>query len=334
MQSKTAFVEKYLLDRIRSGEYLPGSKIPSQHQLMNVCKCSRITVQRALKILMRDGFLHTGKGSGTFVLSGPYSAPLREIIVIVEKSPQYSPHSEMIPEKILPARWIDVKFAMRNYEKFFYPGQAVIWPTAQEGHIMLMQYLRSRGISQLLINRTYENLDYVTLDSVASIAEGLRWLQSKSGKKIAFITHDPDYTRPYLAERVISFYEACAVTGTEVMPQWIFRRDFSDRENAFNAVGRELFGGRNIPRGICVLHMDLVDATVQCAGKYGLELGRDFFVLAFDMVHKYKNHPGLTMMIQPKYRFREGVKEWLEYRMAGKTAPFAYRIKTELQINR
>ena len=121
MQSKTAFVEKYLLDRIHSGEFAPGCKIPSQHQLMYQCKCSRITVQRALKLLVQNGFLHTGKGSGTFVLPGPYSS-LREIIVVVERNPQLRPAADIIPQ-ILPVRWIDANFATRHCEKFFTSGQ-------------------------------------------------------------------------------------------------------------------------------------------------------------------------------------------------------------------
>lgn len=331
MQSKTAFVEKYLLDRIHSGEFAPGCKIPSQHQLMYQCKCSRITVQRALKLLVQNGFLHTGKGSGTFVLPGPYSS-LREIIVVVERNPQLRPAADIIPE-ILPARWIDVNFAMRNYEKFFTPGQAVIWPTAKEGDIMLMQYLRSRGIAQLLINRTYENLDYVTLDAVASISEGLEWLQAKGGREIAFITHDPDYNRPYLAERVTAFYEACIATGAKLAPERIFRRNFADAAAAFAAVGNGLFAGGKVPRGICVLHVDLVPQTVACAGEYGLELGRDYFILTFDIVRKYREHPGLAMMVQPKRSYAEGVEKWLRCRMSGGNAPFACRVKTELQTN-
>ncbi|MBR2345865.1 MAG: GntR family transcriptional regulator [Lentisphaeria bacterium] len=333
MQSKTAFVEKFLLDRIRSGEFSPGSKIPSQHQLMYQCKCSRITVQRALKILIGNGYLHTGKGSGTFVLPGPYGSVLREVIVICnEPVRNWKPFSDVLPD-IVPTRWVDINFAMRNYETFFVPGQAVIWPAAQEAHVMLMQYLKSRGIAQLLINRTFENLDHITLDSVASLSEGLSWLQIEAGREIAFISHLPHYSRPYLTERIIAFYDACIATKAILAPERIFKRDFADPEKVFAEMGRELFDTGKPPRGICVLHMDLVPGTVKCAAGYGLTLGKDYFILTFDNVPQLSEHPGLAMMIQPKYRFRHGVEQWLNNLRAGKNEPFALRIKTELRIN-
>jgi len=56
-----------LVERIVSGVYKPGEKIPSERILSEELKISRMTVREALKILSNDGFIYTQVGKGTFV---------------------------------------------------------------------------------------------------------------------------------------------------------------------------------------------------------------------------------------------------------------------------
>ena len=82
MSSKTTNVEQYLLGRIRSGEFPVNARVPSQHRLMAKLNCSRITVQRAMKNLIRAGFLRSEKGRGTFVLPRRAEQHLSEVVII------------------------------------------------------------------------------------------------------------------------------------------------------------------------------------------------------------------------------------------------------------
>ncbi len=54
--------------RIRSGEYAPGSRIPSEHQLAAAHGLGRPTIRQALDMLIRKGLLTRRRGSGTYVL--------------------------------------------------------------------------------------------------------------------------------------------------------------------------------------------------------------------------------------------------------------------------
>jgi GntR family transcriptional regulator len=56
-----------LLDRTRTGEYPPGSRIPSEHQLAANYGIGRPTVRQAIDLLVRKGVLARKRGSGTFV---------------------------------------------------------------------------------------------------------------------------------------------------------------------------------------------------------------------------------------------------------------------------
>jgi len=58
-----------LLSRIRSGEYPPASRIPSENSLVAVYSIGRPTVRQAIDLLVRKGVLARKRGSGTFVRS-------------------------------------------------------------------------------------------------------------------------------------------------------------------------------------------------------------------------------------------------------------------------
>jgi GntR family transcriptional regulator len=52
---------------IRNGRYLPGSRIPSEHQLAATYSIGRPTARQAIDMLVRKGMLARRRGAGTFV---------------------------------------------------------------------------------------------------------------------------------------------------------------------------------------------------------------------------------------------------------------------------
>src|ERR1700738_1645180 len=77
---KYAQVIDELRRRIDSGEYPPGSLLPSEHQLSDEFQIARPTVVRALRVLRQNGWIETQQGKGSFVRArSPLAdmAPLR-----------------------------------------------------------------------------------------------------------------------------------------------------------------------------------------------------------------------------------------------------------------
>ncbi len=73
---KYAQVIEELRRRIESGEYPPGSLLPSEHQLSEEFQIARPTVVRALRVLRQDGWIETQQGKGSFVRGRPALAGL------------------------------------------------------------------------------------------------------------------------------------------------------------------------------------------------------------------------------------------------------------------
>ncbi|GAA0591919.1 GntR family transcriptional regulator [Virgibacillus siamensis] len=66
-RSLHAFIKEEILNKIKSGEYGTGKKIPTEHELCQTFNTSRTTIRTALNQLTLEGYLTRQQGSGTFV---------------------------------------------------------------------------------------------------------------------------------------------------------------------------------------------------------------------------------------------------------------------------
>ncbi len=73
---KYAQVVAEIQRRIESGQYPPGSLLPSEHQLSDEFQVARPTAVRALRVLRQDGWIETQQGKGSFVRGRPALAGL------------------------------------------------------------------------------------------------------------------------------------------------------------------------------------------------------------------------------------------------------------------
>lgn len=70
-------VKNALLQKIVSGEFEPGDKFYSESELIELFQVSSITVIRALKELVSEGYLYSVQGKGRFVSRGKLGQPVR-----------------------------------------------------------------------------------------------------------------------------------------------------------------------------------------------------------------------------------------------------------------
>ena len=336
MKTKTDGVEQFLLNRITSGDYAPNTKIPSQFKLMQQFNCSRVTIQRALTNLINAGFLHSTRGSGTFVKPGPYSKELKELIVVskyADNSPDF-PFSEMIFQlkTSLPLRWVDEEFFDRNSTGFFHPGQAVIWLLPKEKHIMNMYHLRQRDIPQLLINRTFGDFDFIATDPWSSIREAMEVMKVKKGDDFAIISRVPDTDAPYLTERLLAFYEECLAREVHIPPDALIK--CSGNAIADSVSCPDIFASGKFPRRIYITEEVMLTPVIMNASRHHLVLGKDYEIMVFSQGILIPPQPGLYMMHQPMDEFRNQVEKFIGHINTQNKERFRVRLKTSLICSR
>ena len=63
-------VAAILIERIREGHYLPGDRLPSVVDLTQMYGIARYTAQKALRLVIDEGYAEVSTGWGTFVRPG------------------------------------------------------------------------------------------------------------------------------------------------------------------------------------------------------------------------------------------------------------------------
>ena len=67
--AKYKHASSVLLERLKEGRYPVGGRMPTEDELARQFEVSRVTIRRALDILVQDGFLERKQGSGYKVLT-------------------------------------------------------------------------------------------------------------------------------------------------------------------------------------------------------------------------------------------------------------------------
>ncbi len=78
-------IREYVLNQIKTKTWKPDMKIPSENELVEKLKVSRMTVNRALRELTNEGYLLRLQGVGTFVAHPKPQSSLLEIKSIADE---------------------------------------------------------------------------------------------------------------------------------------------------------------------------------------------------------------------------------------------------------
>ena len=338
MLSKVEIIKNKLITDIKRGVFRVGEKISSRNQLCRKYNYSRTTVDRAIRELTAAGYLASRQGSSTYVISDKVIDCPQHLFVVSSFQDQNTTNAIrelFFPEMNLniPLNGMHEQEVAPNINRLCQPGSVIIWNSPSMESIHLMDYIDKAGIPQLLINRKYNNYDYVATDAKSSIKEGLSWLMIEAGRDIAFVSPKATTDKPYLHERIIAFYESCVELGAHLSPDSIYSRDFIDIPSEIAEVGRALFANKKPPKGIFAMHQNLTLPLVTVAQTYGFIPGRDYKLLTFDYVTGLENYSGIGMLEQQMKQFFHEAADWLSKNPATQTEPFRKDIKTELVIS-
>lgn len=211
MSQLAEVVSRRIYEDIAAGAYAPGSRIPSERELEQIYKVSRVTVNRALTQLHARGVIERRRGSGTYVTESA-----------VEPTPMQTPHT-LVKYIALGAQVRGDVYVSSGHEgmcnelnrhgkdvvtRFYYSeadyiselrglldaslAGAIIWycPSA-EGDRILGELARKRLRFVLLDNHSDAlSCDYVGTDNAHGSQLMVRHLTSMGHRHIAYVTQE------------------------------------------------------------------------------------------------------------------------------------------------
>ena len=107
--------------KIESGEYPPGTAIPSEHTLAETYGIHRLSVRSAISALIYEGLLKSVQGKGVFVTGEKDERDLETIGGFKQTMEQlgHKPSTRMITKALRPAGNITIPFPPCPYHSSF-----------------------------------------------------------------------------------------------------------------------------------------------------------------------------------------------------------------------
>lgn len=334
---KSQMLEEAILSDLRKHHFKKNDKLPSRNSLCLRFKCSRTTVEKAINALKKKGILSSSQGAPTRIreLTEHTANEITDLYIIARGLEVYT--SENIREMFLPGEEEKINIhtlgddqILKQMEELSSPGSALVWIMPRIKHLYLLEFFQQKDVPQILINRSYGSFSSACTDSYESLREGLSYLMIEAGRQVALVSRKPNMEQPYLAERLLAFYENAVHLGTELKVGNLYVREFSDIPKEMSETGLQLFGGSTMPKGIVVLDSTLTLPLVTCGLIYGKQPGRDYFLLTYDKIDELLSYPGIAMMRQQDEKLFLETKRFLKDKYAAKRQLFTSRIKTEL----
>lgn len=94
-----------LLEKITSGAYKPGELMPTENDLILTYGISRVTVRKAMDMLMNDGLIIKKRGYGTCVQPKKVEQTMKRVLHFSEEMQKkgYTSSTNMLSNEMLPA---------------------------------------------------------------------------------------------------------------------------------------------------------------------------------------------------------------------------------------
>lgn len=294
---------------IATGKYRPGSRLPSEIQLVQQFEVSRPTVARALRDLEAKGLIERRAGSGTYVKTteGPRSDSARVLGLLVPGLPNTEIFHIICGEiaglarvheyglmwggstspfqnadaSLAHAEEVCRQFIERKVSGVFF-APAELHPGQEAANSRIGESLREAGIAVVLIDRDLStfprrsDFDLVGIDNVAAgymIADHLIKLGCK---KILFACRP--LSAPTVNARIAGVREALAQSRLECDANLIRQGDPKDLKFA-----RSLVSGKLADAVICA-NDDTAAMLIRTLESHRIRTPRDIRIVGFDDV--------------------------------------------------
>jgi GntR family transcriptional regulator of arabinose operon len=359
-QDINKFIPKYynlklqILQDIQNGKYPPGSKLPSNSELMQKYGIARGTIERAMIELSNEGFIYTLQGKGCFVseqnnkqqnnrtanyqntinnnrkivfilpyiIDGFYVSVLRGILKFTELKNYgleiYNSEEKYVKETKLLRKCIEENVAGLIFISSFYEGK----------YTQLLQ-LQKRGIPVVLLDTHLKkyNFDYVGSNNIQGAKTATKYLLKMGHRNIAFIGFKKFYITAY--ERLQGYIQALKEYGIKPNPELIITENKNGKitDEGYDQVKKLL--SKRVPfTAIFAINDGLAIGTYKALEEEGIKVPDDVSIIGFDDSNLVRNFKvPLTVIQQDMFNLGYSATKLLFERIEQKNSKYNNEIK-------
>lgn len=286
-----------LLARIRSGEFGPGSVLPSENQLCRDYEVSVTTARRAFLELVKEGSVRRRAGVGTIVAPDIRRAQVNFVSIdyVGDSWRQYSNvMGEMIAGVSEHAWQNDATLSVlgvKDEEASTYlrglveerASDGVLLRVANDIREEHVDILEQAGLPYVVIKRriTGRRMNYVNSDDVAGARMATAHLLDLGHRRIGYVCAKPRVT--FSRERLSGYEEMLAEYGVGVDDELVRTEPYFTQEMGYKAV-RSLMELPDPPTALFIASDTMAVGGYEAVQEFGLRIPDDISVVGYDDV--------------------------------------------------
>jgi DNA-binding LacI/PurR family transcriptional regulator len=287
-------VKEAIKESIERGELKPGEPLPGRLELCRLFGANRLTVDRAIAELVREGWVVAVKGKGTFVATPQERSRQQTVLTFAVVWSHYGIHENNIYWGPLlrgishEAGEVGARLLFREVPPDFYAdlfhevradGLIVLAPLVEDE--LILRQLRDRHIPFVATSSAYgdERLPCVDTDNFAGVKAALEHLWQLGHRNIAMINLDLKQTD--LLRRWEAFQKLMGDAGYRLDPRWALL--FPDRRlGVREEVVRQWLDSVPLPTAMFVADYETTLVVLKVLRERGIKVPEQLSVVGFD----------------------------------------------------
>ena len=345
-EEQTSFLPKYarikqeITEEIRSGRLLPGSRVPSEAEIMKQYGVGRMTAHRALRLVAEDGLVVRVQGHGTYVAEHP--APALKAVEFVYCGRRMGIYTELLAGIESRSRELgftlmlsgtdwDLERALRHAEEadpkkvygvIYRPVESF---TDYELNREVVRRYRERRISVVCIDSRVglgEEESYVVSDNFAKARELTLELLRAGYRQVGFIAAPDSST---VRDRMAGYRQALEESGLKFDPKLVYQVDIRQPkgrkvDEAVERVLSDFVKTGRMDSMFCICDYTALAMLSVCRRKFP-ELAETFAIVGYDDLD-FAHDLELTTVRQPLRDEGRVAMDCLNRLMKGEKGPF------------
>ncbi len=335
-------VRDIIKKKIETGEYKPQTQIPSIVELTSFFSVSTITIRQALADLMRNGYLETKAGGGTFVTADwaeKQQKKSNKIIGVIFTDFFKNPFFSQILEGIESVMSINGYHIIVNNNDNNSEKEARLIREIKEkgvdGFILCPASSNRSSISDQILKELLEEkfplvfvdrkieefpFDYVTTNNFEGGYIATKYLLGLGHTKIGLILGVEANT---VRERLQGYQKALKEAGIDFDPLMIKKSyiELTYKEAGYQNT-MELLHLKNPPTAIFACNDPLAMGSYKACQELGLNIPEDLSIIGYDDIPEFSHlNPPITTIHQPIKEMGEQAAKLLLERIEDRNKP-------------